>query len=297
VEKLNKFLWPINLRYYSTLCPIFLHEIQAISHFSFSNTWLIRDGLIPLIWFFKNNPKPLKSWKSRILIHVDLIFCVPPAWIGVVGVYKLLSEEKKGSKSGILLLGLVLHEYCSLRTLDSLLSVINANREFNLVSESSLRALLVVKTDSALEAENSHFHAQYFLKLFEYFGQSIEILGWPQFQKIGSFEKFRVIDLNDQKLCADNYLIHHALSRGASVFRALSPKVGLSFERAEYYPLSPFHGFKVISDVHCYIDNTKYWKGFLNIVKMSKGLGYPSKSNSDQLFPWPKWIQDWASTC
>lgn len=61
---------------------VFFHEWLALKHNQQLNqTWIIRDGYIGLIRFFKSYPKPpFDLGKSKLLIHRSLKGIVPMAW-------------------------------------------------------------------------------------------------------------------------------------------------------------------------------------------------------------------------
>ena len=68
VKNFFSHFWPNTSDYQSPFENIFLIQAATAKIFNSRPKWFIRDGLIPLLWFFKTHPTPAKM-KSRIYIH------------------------------------------------------------------------------------------------------------------------------------------------------------------------------------------------------------------------------------
>ena len=79
VQNFLNYLWPVALPYYSPLNPCYLVGTSAEKLLSQSPVWFARDGLIPLLWFFRQNPEPLE-FQGRLWVQESLEQWVPNAW-------------------------------------------------------------------------------------------------------------------------------------------------------------------------------------------------------------------------
>jgi len=130
-------LWPMGMAYHSPLKPRFLIELENAGLPAGSETFLIRDGLIPLLWFWRKWPEP-REFQGKILIGEQFAPYVPPAWRERVLFYRLTAGPRapslkstrapKSAKRRILLVGLVMPGYCSLESLKKKLAPLKKTR-------------------------------------------------------------------------------------------------------------------------------------------------------------------------
>ena len=121
-------LWPSIEMYESVMKPIFLADLPSAAEANPKGEWLVRDGLLPLIWFFTKNPEP-GSFRGKLRVHASFEEFIPDAWRPQVDLYELFSNDQDGYDSSfgvdtgevkeLLLTGLIMQSYCSLSKLES----------------------------------------------------------------------------------------------------------------------------------------------------------------------------------
>jgi len=297
VEMITRFLWPVANDYYSKLNPIFLYQIHDLGLFSYAPNWLLRDGLVGLLWFFKKNPKPPPKWKSCLLVHSSLVRYVPPLWRKFVGSYRLKTQVSSCLERRCLLLtGLVTEAFCSLESLNVQIEKIAAHLDSAGKRKKKVFSFLLVKPNVLGGDECSQFVCEYLLKIQKVFGPEISPINWNQWLRLESFQEFDIVDFNDYTVCADSFLYHYALSLRGALFAESPRRQDLDFDVGEYQSLSPYHGLEVCYEIpkekwpeypsETFIENKKYRKIGIN----------RSSVNEQRVFPWSRSFVNWTQT-
>jgi hypothetical protein len=257
-------LWPMAGGYRSPIEPVFLMECDGLASLR-GRDWLVRDGAVPLCWFFSAHPSPaLVSKKSRakararteesfdgiLYLHESCQGVVPEPWRKHVRYYRLVSRASVGfaenreterRRSRLLLCGLVMPPYCGI---DAARKLLQKAREslFSGGDAPEVAWYFHVKVWGwGIESDPS-FAARFFRELVRELGNPAEIIEELDFAGGPSFSDYYVLDLNERLLLADPLIPHVALSRGA---RLAVPGVEMGTPTS-YFPLSPFHGVELL---------------------------------------------------
>ncbi|MEQ1877999.1 MAG: hypothetical protein ABL958_15255 [Bdellovibrionia bacterium] len=279
-------VWPAATEYYSPLNPIFLSEKFYPAQLNERTIWLARDGLVPLLWFFKRNPKP-PFLKCTILVHEDFAPYVPNAWRPTIGTYRIQAEvpAKRVEAKTLLVMGSVADSYCSLTGLEDILDRL----EQRITPErlAKLNKVCFLPVQLHLSANRETFQPAYFLELYRRLGMDFKPVrfGWIEGQLL--LNETIVIDLNEKLVVADNFLMHTALQKGAQY---LSLADNLKQSPGRFIRMSPYHGMIV----------TERLTGRCEIAKDSASEEYferferAMRSDANRAFPWPIWMTEWG---
>ena len=282
----SKEFWPVGGDYYSPLNPIFVAERFHPSKMNERAVWLARDGLVPLLWFFKLNPEP-GVFRSRILIHEDFSPFVPEAWRPRMGTYRLSmdAETARSIPRTLLVTGLISDSYCSLSGLQDILDRL----EERISSEqlAKLNKVCFLPVQLHLSANRQSFQAAYFVELFKRCGTSFQSVEWGWIEGQPVFTDTIIVDMNEMLLCADNFIIHMALQKGAEYLPLTGQgnTVGGNFVR-----LSPYHGV-VIKDS---LTGRFALEGDAPAEIYFSQFERAMRSHANRNFPWPSWISEWG---
>jgi hypothetical protein len=92
VRTTNNFLHHHALNYFSTLRPLFLHQLKSPDVLDYFSYVQIRDGLLNLMYFFYRWRKPLTG-NTLLLIPSHFRKYVPEEWQNNVALYSLCPKE------------------------------------------------------------------------------------------------------------------------------------------------------------------------------------------------------------
>ena len=258
VDAFERQLWPFAQNYYSSLNPVFLLQLMGHLDFNIQNVWQIRDGYEPLSHFFQIHPSP-NEIRTKFLVRADLIQHVPREWSRYIGTYRVVSQAKPQRKHKVLIIGgcsQTLHSVQALRNLD--------------LGRLRNRDVEVYFPRKYFSPDTDETHAlRYATALVQALGKTPKSLGWNQLQFKASFAGYEVVELSENRLLADNYLLHLTLSRGASVQTQSLTK------NESFVPLSPYHGLAVN----------------FNITPGRLARRVARRENA--VYPWEDWFVPW----
>ena len=285
VQNFLGFLWPVALDYYSPLNPFFLADYPPLSSIPRRRGGLARDGLISLLWFFKRNPTPGK-FDGNLWVHRSLEAWVPKAWRPLTGTYEIesIGTRKTGRTRQFLLLGIGMESYCSLRHLESQLAEIASVLSPAELARAKISAFLPGRYDGFGNEHSHGYYGEFVRRILGTLGLNVEFIDWRRVEAMASLSGYEVVEFNEKLLCADSYLLHFTLSRGATLFR--KPTRNSSRDRGTLVQLSPFHGMRLRKR----ISGKSYWESEIGRVRLTQAM----LSDANQRFPWPSWFTDWS---
>lgn len=260
------FMWPMANEYVSPLNAIFLVQIIQLSAFNQRRYWLIRDGLVPLVFFFKVHPKP-EGVRTRLFIEESVAFVVPEAWRPLVGTYRVTSSFQPADLSKTLFCGLAAPHHQEDEEL---------REQLNSLDGENLRKRensVYLPTRPYFLNFDETFPLRYLSILTSAVGSRLQPLAWSQVNFRTHFSGYELIELNGKRLVADSYIAHLVLARGA--FIRSRPRS----ESERWIPLSPFHGLAL-----------------KDRVEASGDAAFSSRLENDprnQIFPWSTWFGGW----
>jgi glycosyltransferase involved in cell wall biosynthesis len=224
--ELTRSLRPASLDGISPLNPVFSDNIASLRHLDRAPIWLLRDGAISLAAFFRAHPVPPRG-HSRILVRAELLRWVPQAWRSRTGTYRPASARGMGKRRPILMVTASSHPTDCPPEL--------ALRRLREVGIGQYDRVLVVIA-GAVSASSPHTRALLRMIRAEARGP-VSRLGLYDLAPYGRCD---LLALDSLARCADSYLLHRPLSRGARL--AKSPRARST---EEYVALSPWHGMLV----------------------------------------------------
>lgn len=293
-HEFKSYLWPTSEEYYSPLSPIFVSVSLNPTELNLQSEWLARDGLIPLLWFFKRNPNP-GNFKQRLFVHEEFSPYVPTVWRKQVGSYRVVNSRVSmlNKPNKIFLTGMVSDSTHSLDFLDSniecLLKTIGKDR----LAKMEKYFFFIQKDSRPGENKKCDYFSEYMLRIFKKFGtKKITMLNWNSFETIQSFEEFFVSEFNERLLNADNFVVHSALQRGGS-FLDLNGRRNQNAEE-KFVRLSPYHGLLIQEQLRDSPMLDLYKKSLKSAEKYFLKIETGSRINLS--LPWPTWIVPWSKT-
>jgi hypothetical protein len=274
-------IFPSNIKYSCSIPADFISFINDWSEFKSNSQVIARDGLIPLLWFFKVNPKPT-FFRGQILVQESLASIVPSSWAGHVGTYRLASDfvvkQKKPKK--LLLMALIGDCFGSPDEFKKRLGKLKKRLAQLKNPDLIIECLFIDKTIKANgTAVTPNLGDCLITTARELSSYRVGMAKHVDLVSAGSFDDFWVHDLSGSDLNADSYLTQAVLQRGARLlFDAGPPKRGSKFK---FVRLSPNHGFVVNSDLLPKGDREK-------ILSLTKRV-FLSPANTS--LPWRHWVK------
>lgn len=283
LEQFTGFLWPAAIDYGAPVPRAFLHGFRGSASLAGAEAWIVRDGLIPLLWFFRTHPRPERG-AGRLLVPESMAPYVPEAWRRHTESFRLtdgpcsVAPADAPPRRRLLITGIAMDTYCSLehlaRTLPRLTEL--ARRE----GVTEFNAFLPARMDGY---GNEHRHEY----LGEFYGRlattlpGLRYLRWTEFDSTESWSDSFVVDLNEELLLADSYLVHHALARGARPLERAEPDA----ERDECarIPLSPHHSLSCSRLAPRPAGTRDMDRAF------ARAFAAQHSSEASRRFPWPEW--------
>jgi hypothetical protein len=300
-------LWPASEAYISALNPIFLADLHAIEATNPKSHYLVRDGILPLMWFFSQNPEP-GNFKGKIRVHSDFEELVPDAWREQTELFSLFAEKSAPQAKNaaptksikqILLLGVIMPSVCSLPRLESdLANVIEFAGGKEELEKIKIRAFLPFRMEAA-NMFSGHAYYNYFCStLNRILGFNVEFIEYESLKWMYLEPGTWVHEFNEKYLYTDSYLSLLAMSKGGNFI----PSVQGSSVVAEVSE-SPAYDmiYQIYPHVSCGV-RRKFQKSFVNYLNADwvpetqerALLFYKAMNSSANVYPWPSWFAPWC---
>lgn len=282
-EQYTLAFWPFLNPYFSPLNPIYTPVFQKICSQGLRPlnerqmpVWMLRDGAVPLSWFFAQNEPDLLQ--GQILVHADLKDLVPETWAGKVASYRHRSKST-GDIEKLLVIGPISETVISLQELDEALEKLGESLGKKRI------ASMPVHLYCPIRGEGESYPARYMQKIYSAF-KRVKVVDWYDIENTGSFKGFGFVELNAGWLFKDSFVQQHALSRGASLVHQPPP---LS-KRVRHFSLSSFHGV----DVEPFTPKARITKAKAD--RLEKFFMHSARlmGDSGTAGPWPKWHEKWC---
>jgi hypothetical protein len=239
----------------------------------------------------------------QLFVHKDLAPFVPNAWRRNAGTYELVSlrnEDGAGHRKPVRQLflgGVFMDTFCSSEGLDAFIDKIEALVPKVELSKAEITLFLPPRL-SGFGNEHLHdFHLNFMIQICKRLGTQMRSLNWRSFEAIPSLQGVDWLELNENLLCADSFLSHSALRRGARLLGENEKNESNSSKESgeEIVRLSPYHGMSInlkLSGKSILEEGSTEGKEF-QIIKSQFEKAMRSEAN--RRFPWPDWFQSWAS--
>lgn len=284
---LNQFIgavWPMGSLYHNPLNAVYLMQIVDIRLLGIRNSWIVRDGLIPLLWFFKNHPRP-PSFDVKLYVDESLARFVPRAWSSKVGTYRLHSLTPAASDARTALIGIAAEIYAGLPYIHKKIAAI---RTREIAAGSTGTDLCIMARMISNDEKEQSFHASYFREIYTHVTDAIRIMTRNELASTFDVQKLRLYDLNEKLLVADNSLAHELLRKGAYWGETREIATGEEFRK-----VSPFHGYVLNSDSD-QVAELELAQSMRKFSQFHDNVEDIFSSQAFQHFPWPTWFAEWA---
>jgi predicted DNA-binding transcriptional regulator AlpA len=286
-------LWPMSSEFQMSIQNLHLIQVMSLEQCNSSTFWLVKDGLLPTIWFFKRFPRP-QGLQSRLLFHVSLKRYIPEAWTDHVGLYGVYNQSEEPlstkSKSGeIFITGLVSDFYFPSFEVESFFDQLRKHPEANSWKQKKIKVMLPLRLSHHPEANS--LGLQFMAQLCETFGTDMQAISYVQLRNQEDFTGDTLIDLNTNHILTYTEVLHHTMSRG---IRVIGGQTELT-EVDQAIPLSSYHGLnlKLKVDLGDSIYN-QVLKSYKEVDQYYRRYVKAVESSSNLNFPWPQWFSDWV---
>lgn len=296
-KQFKAFLWPASTDYPSTVPSIFLAQVISLHLLAQSKMWIVRDGLVPLLWFFFQNPKP-PEFPVKLYVHRNLRSYVPLEWKPSFGYYDYhtrdFSESTKtvSQRPKILIFGIMMEAYVSIDGIDDHIKKIIDG----LTQIRDPEVYLYLPCRGWSGAKNwldQHYHASILKKLFSSLGSDLKILTYEDVKHLDRLNIDYFYDLNDALIMADNALLHQVLEGGGN---QLSKSEDLIDQSPDHYiKCSMQYGFRLYNRLPegtvFPTDEVFRTKEAINTHQKLFDL---AKLDATRQFPWPVIFTEWS---
>ena len=179
--------------------PLAFQEVPRIS----------RDGTLLLSRYFSAVPVARRP-DEILVVHRRSSSVVPAGWSGAVATYELTFSPPSRERSRLLVCGVL---YPSIHPLERILSSFD---EIRAAWQGREVECMWIFGEEPWSAQGAGSYGNRVLSaFFERFGQRARPIGWKEFRNLGSLEDYAFFELDPFPICADSFLTHHLLSRGA----------------------------------------------------------------------------------
>lgn len=288
-ETLERFLFPLNLAYANPLPTVFLWRAKSLRELKAEAEWLVRDGLMPLLWFFQKYPRPGSDFKNRLLIHKEVSWAVPPAWRRHCGIYHyapavaLTRARPKGKKAETVVTSFIASPlFCSQEFLARKLA---AAKPSDVLAWAAVRDGLFL-ADSDLTA--SFRMTQTLLRAVS---GEVRVRPWHELAGHSYYGDAAYLDLNQRLLCADDTPYHAFVSRGARVLSERRPSPAL--KKARRLPVSDYHDL-VVERFQATAESLSPRRFLEQSYELLPGIRHSINQGLSAELPWPGWITEFG---
>ena len=295
IQQFFDLVWPAGHVVASPLNPVFLLDLPKLASERASERWLVRDGLLPLIWFFSQNPEP-GNFKQKLLVPIQFQEYVPNAWRQQVELFELFNETANQPQEirELLLMGVLMPSMCSIARLErDLKMIVERIGGPQALSKLRIRAYFPFKYEPPAEFNGTAFYLRYSQLLFKYLGADVEFLEYESLQWINLESSTSVHEFNEEWLISNSYLKLLSLSKGHHFLTGLAPTRS-SGGYDEIFPMFPnvSCGIRKRFDLE-FIDYTGSAM-VLETQERARAVHAAANSYANKLYPWPKWFTSWC---
>jgi hypothetical protein len=246
LDEFLKFLWPLGSPYLSPLPTTYLFDPGIHEKLKKDSELICRDGLLPLLWFFKSNPVP-KGVRARLYIDEELSSFIPKAWKKHVGNYTHVSLSSEKAPQRLIFTAVVHHMFCSIKKMEDQLLALKKIWGEKKLNEIEKVCFLIGKWGGYGVGYKHEYHSEFVLKLSRITGlENIKMVNAGQLGALVSLDGSVILEGNDKLLCANTFTYNNLQLRGARAAFSVDKIILNSGERL--VEASPHHGL-ILSDL------------------------------------------------
>ena len=263
------------------ISTIYLFDLQDLSLLKKSNTWIARDGVVGLLWFFEKNEIPPQAFSTNILIDERLSCLVPLKWRKWFKPFKIFSEELKTIKSTKLLIHQTGYYFKNENGFKKLEQKSKEIRKIE-IQEIYFANGAMARQDLEFVTDLIKFSQKNILKKFEYV--PLESREKTEMHTGMNFFEINNLFFSSLSGISLNYLLKGARDLNSQKKRKseeliyLSDKNGLAISKS----------FNDNQKINCFGERALYMKKYYE-------KKYPINVFTNN-YPWSLWFQEWART-
>ncbi|MDD4973883.1 MAG: hypothetical protein PHY93_06005 [Bacteriovorax sp.] len=213
------YLKPFSLDYYAPTNPVLLGG-NITKKLINKKIWTLRDGLIPLSFFFREN-SPSKM-PGEFAIHKDLWFLVPEQWRDKIVFYDIKSDyvyNEEHLPENLFITGMLNSTFADLEEFENdLLAISNRLGKKN-IEKMKIIAFFPNKRNNLWGKWSDENSLEFSKHLFSKLKMDIQFPGWETIQAEMNFKNYLYHEINRGYFIQDTYTKYFALSRGAGLLQ------------------------------------------------------------------------------
>lgn len=243
----SHYIAPFGEKYYSPLNPFLIFGGANIEMLEKKDTWQLRDGLIPLSFFFKEASLDLLSESRKILIHKDFWFLVPPAWQENVLFYQIKAKNVYGKESipeKLVLAGIANDTLADADEFTYKIKEIAKNFTSEEINKMQILAYFPNKRSDLWGKWQDDNIFKYAKIIFENLKLDIHFPEWEVFKSTMDYQNTLYCEINSGVIIKDTATQHMFLSRGAGLLKH-NQLESEKFSLVKTLPLSLYHDIEV----------------------------------------------------
>lgn len=244
----QNYLSPFGNKYFSSLNPFLIYGGADISKLMKKNVWLLRDGLIPLSFFFQNASLTLMEDERKFLVHKDFWFLVPPEWQESVLFYEKVSDVNYGNENPpqkLILAGIANQTLASqdefLAKIENLAKVFTKKDFDNM----EISAYFPNKRNDLWGRWQDENIFQYSKIMFQKIKLDIDFPEWDMIKSNMDFKNSLYYEINSGSIIRDTFTQEMFLSRGAGLLKNDSPLEAEGFTKIRTQKVSLYHSVNI----------------------------------------------------
>ncbi len=240
------YLSPFSDKYFSHLNPFILFGGAAHEQLLKKNVWMLRDGLIPLSYFFQEASVDLMKGKRKFIIHKDYWFLVPKEWQKNVIFYDITSNHVFDSNNlpkKIVITGVANETLADPEEFTEDIKELAAVFSKKDLEKIEISAYLPNKRTDLWGRWQDENIFKYAKVMFQNLKLDIDFPEWEIIKMNMDFQNTLYFEINRGTLVKDSYLQHMMLSRGAGLLKKKNDLKG--FTLIKKHPLSLYHGVDI----------------------------------------------------
>ncbi len=236
------YLAPYSSKYFSVLNPFLIYGGANTSLLLKKDKWFLRDGLIPLSFFFKDAPEELLDTKREFYVHKDFWFLVPMKWRKQVRFYDFESKVtfcQKNKPKQIVICGIANETLADPKEFVEQVEILSTTFSKNELEKMNVIAYFPNKRTDLWGRWKDENNFKYAKTLFEKIKLDIDFPEWDAISTTSSYEGTLYYEINSGSILKDSFVTQLLLSKGAGLLK--QPKIESFFELSSTVSLSMYH--------------------------------------------------------
>ncbi len=241
------YISPFSDKYYSPLNPFLIFGGADPEQLLKKDTWLLRDGLIPLSFFFKEASLDLLAGSRKFLVHKDFWFLVPPTWQKNVLFYDVSAKKNYGKGSvpeKMVLMGIANDTMADPEEFVTSIKDLASNFTAKEIEKIQIMAYFPNKRSDLWGKWQDENIFKYAKSIFENLKMDIHFPEWDVLKSTMDYQNTLYYEVNSGVIVKDTATQHMFLSRGAGLLKC-SDANEKGFKLIKTLSLSLYHDVNI----------------------------------------------------